>query len=296
MMKQVTPVILTYNEEPNLRRTLEALSWARDIVIVDSFSDDTTLTIAAGFPQARVFQRRFDSLENQCNFALKETGLSTEWVLALDADYVLTPEVVEEIKGLKPTDVVNGYRARFVYCVHGKSLRGSAYPPVTVLYRRKDAFYRQDGHAHRVVVKGEVQQLRFPILHDDRKSLSRWLWSQDMYMRQELWKFCDSDRSEFGWPDRLRKTRFLFPFVIFFYCLFVKGGIRDGWAGVYYAFQRMLAETLLALYLIEEELAGRLGGRNAGKRGSREHGAGSEEQGARDQKSDVRGQRMADGR
>ena len=50
------------------------------------------------------------------------------------------------------------------------------------------------------------------------------------------------------------QTRFLFPFVIFFYCLFVKGAIRDGWAGVYYAFQRMLAETLLALYLIESDL------------------------------------------
>lgn len=254
MLTQITPIILTYNEGPNIRRTLNAVRWARDVVVMDSFSDDETLKIAAEFPQARVVQRRFDSLENQCNYALKETGLSTEWVLALDADYILTPEVVEEIKGLEPTDGVNGFRACFVYCVYGKSLRGSAYPPVTVLYRHKHAFYRQDGHAHRVVVQGEVQDLRWPILHDDRKSLSRWLWSQDMYMRQELSKLSNANGDDLGLPDRLRKTRILFPFAIFFYCLFVKGGIRDGWAGVYYAFQRMLAEILLALYLIEETL------------------------------------------
>lgn len=92
--------------------------------------------------------------------------------------------------------------------------------------------------------------------------------------------------------DRLRKTRFLFPFVIFFYCLFVKGGIRDGWAGVYYAFQRMLAETLLALYLIEDKLRAEVSGQISEV--SEQQGAGGMELGAglglenRDQRSDVR--------
>ena len=175
-------------------------------------------------------------------------------MLALDADYVLTPEVVEEMSRLKPATGVNGFQAQFVYCVYGKSLRGTAYPHVTVLYRHKYAFYRQDGHAHRVVVQGAIQPLHSPILHDDRKPLSRWLWSQDIYMQQELRKLSNVNDESLGWPDRLRNKRVIFPFVIFFYCLFVKGAIRDGWAGVYYAFQRMLAEILLALYLIEEDL------------------------------------------
>ena len=57
--------------------------------------------------------------------------------------------------------------------------------------------------------------------------------------------------------------------MIFFYCLFVKGAILDGWAGIHYAFQRMLAEILLALYLIDEDLVGKLGSREAGKLDSR---------------------------
>ena len=52
-------------------------------------------------------------------------------------------------------------------------------------------------------------------------------------------------------PDRLRRLIVISPFIVFLYCLFVKKGVLDGWAGVYYAFQRMLAESLLMLRLIE---------------------------------------------
>lgn len=256
MLEQITPVVLTYNEAPNIGRTLNAVSWAGDIVVIDSFSDDATLAIAAEFPQVRLVQRRFDSLENQCNFALKQIPISTEWVLALDADYVLTREFVEELRSLDADIGVNGFRARFIYCIEGKRLRGSAYPPVTVLYRHKRAFYRQDGHAHRVVVEGEIRDLRAPILHDDRKPLDRWLRSQDIYMQQELQKLSRRNEANLTLADRLRKTLFIFPFIVFFYCLFVKRAILDGWPGLFYSFQRMLAEIILALRLIENRLQG----------------------------------------
>jgi glycosyltransferase involved in cell wall biosynthesis len=254
VLNQITPIILTCNEAANIRRTLEPLRWAKDIVVVDSFSNDATLELVAQLPQIRLFQRRFDTHEKQWNFALKETKIITDWVLALDADYVLTPDVLEEIKALSPDGAVSGYTSKFIYCVHGKRLRGAAYPPVTVLYRRARAAYRQEGHTQRVVIDGEVRQLRSPLLHDDRKPLSHWLRSQDRYMQLELQHLRVADGMDLGVPDRLRKTRCLFPFVIFVYCLFVKGAILDGWPGIHYAFQRMLAEILLALYLIEEDL------------------------------------------
>src|SRR5918912_3894122 len=107
MFEQITPIILTYNEAPNIGRTLEQLTWARDIVVVDSFSNDETLTIVSHFPQARLFQRKFDSLENQWNYALAETDIRTDWVLALDADYIATPKLLGEIQALDPTEAVN---------------------------------------------------------------------------------------------------------------------------------------------------------------------------------------------
>jgi glycosyltransferase involved in cell wall biosynthesis len=250
MLEQITPLILTYNEAPNLARTLEPLRWAREIVIVDSFSDDETLAIAANFPQVRVVQRAFDSFANQANFALRETGMNTDWVLALDADYEATPELIDEITRLEP--VADGYRARFVYCINGQRLRGTAYPPVTVLYRRERAVYRQDGHAHRVEIDGQVEMLKSFMLHDDRKPLSRWFRSQDIYARQEAAKLAEA--TELGFNDRLRRLRWLAPFLVFFYCLFVQRNILDGRAGLFYAFQRMLAETMLSLRLLEQDL------------------------------------------
>lgn len=255
MLDLVTPVILTCNEAPNIRRTLDQLYWARDIVVVDSYSSDDTLTIVSSYPQVRIFQKKFDSHADQWNFALKETLIGTEWVLALDADYVLSDELIQELKVLYLDPATAGFRAKFIYCVLGRRLRGTVYPPVTVLYRRDRALYSQDGHTQRVVIDGAIVDLKSPILHDDRKPLGQWLLSQDRYMRLEADKLSKSPWTEIGWADRLRKTRFLFPFVMLFYCLFVKGAILDGCAGLHYAFQRMLAEIILSLCLLEKDIA-----------------------------------------
>src|ERR1044072_2690139 len=110
MLEQITPLILTYNEAANIARTLEQLRWARDIVVVDSFSNDETLEIISRYPQARVFQRKFDNFASQCNYGLTETGIQTEWVLNLDADYLLTAELSDELAKLTPQNDVAGLR------------------------------------------------------------------------------------------------------------------------------------------------------------------------------------------
>jgi glycosyltransferase involved in cell wall biosynthesis len=253
MIDQITPLILTYNEAPNIGRMLEQLRWARDIVVVDSFSDDETVEIASSFPQVRVFQRQFDDHGAQWNFGLKETGISTEWVLALDADYVLTPDFVDELRILEPLARTKGYEARFTYCIAGRRLRCGVYPPVSVLYRKAGAVYSQDGHTHRLILGGEVAAMRARILHDDRKPLSRWFESQQRYMTLEAQKLIASAANDLSNADRIRGLRVIAPLAVPFYCLIVRGGVLDGWAGFYYAFQRMLAELLLSLYLIEHD-------------------------------------------
>jgi len=248
----ITPLVLTYNEQPNLARCLARLAWAREVVLVDSFSTDQTIEIARRFPAVRVVQRKFDSFAAQCNFGL--SLVDTEWVLSLDADYLLSSELSDELRALVPPEEVAGYSAEFCYCINGKSLRATLYPARTVLYRRQLASYTDDGHAHRVQVLGKVQPLRGRILHDDRKPLSRWLTSQDRYAKLEADKLTRTPASALGLNDRIRKTIILGPPVVLLYTLFVRGVILDGWAGWYYAFQRALAETLLSLRLIEAKL------------------------------------------
>ena len=253
MLDQITPVILTYNEAPNIGRTLDQLQWARDIIVIDSGSTDETLAILGRYPHVRVVHRDFDSFAAQCNFGL--TQIRTEWVLSLDADYLVTDDLISEIQHLCPESSTSAYFVKFIYCVNGKRLRGAAYPPRRVLHRRERAIYENDGHAHHVRVTGETRSLCSFILHDDRKSLSHWLRAQDSYMRLESNKLSEAAWNELGWADRIRKMRVVAPVAILFYCLFVKGAILDGRAGLYYTFQRVLAELLLSLYLFEEPRA-----------------------------------------
>lgn len=256
MLERITPVILTLNEESNIGRVLEPLSWARSIVVVDSFSTDGTLALLSRFDNVQVFQRKFDSHAGQWNYALQDTGIRTEWVLALDADYVLTDELVHELAGLTPDGGVAGYLAAFRYCVFGKPLRGTLYPPVTVLYRRAGGHYVQDGHTQRIDLAGKVEQLAAPILHDDRKPLSAWLQAQDRYMDIEAQVIRSSSWAALGTADKVRRLVVAAPILVFFYCLFVKGGILDGYAGLFYALQRSVAEMILSLKLIQAQAGG----------------------------------------
>ena len=246
MLSQITPLILTYNEAPNIARALGRLSWASGVVVVDSFSDDGTVEMAKLFPQVRLFQRAFESHQNQWEFGLHQTGIATPWVLALDADYVVSDELIRELEALTPEPQTAGYRANFVYCVKGRKLRSGIYPPVTVLYRREAASYVQDGHTQRVALDGEIATLSAPMLHDDRKSLRRWFKSQARYTELEANKLRATDPAALDLADRLRRWRIIVPPAMLVYCLVVRGGILDGWAGFYYAFQRAIAEAMLS--------------------------------------------------
>jgi glycosyltransferase involved in cell wall biosynthesis len=219
--------------------------------VVDSFSTDDTAQIAASFANVRVVQRAFDCHRNQWEFGLKQTGIKSEWVLALDADYAITAELVNELRSLQPADETSGYRARFIYCISGKRLHSGIYPPVIVLYRSAAAEYIQDGHTQRVSVNGRVEELRSPLLHDDRKPLRRWFESQKRYTKLEAQKLRAANPAELSFPDRMRRWPLVVPPLALFYCLVVRAGIFDGWAGFYYAFQRTVAELMLSLYLIE---------------------------------------------
>jgi glycosyltransferase involved in cell wall biosynthesis len=256
MLDQITPLVLTLDEEDNIGRVLERLSWAREVVVVDSGSRDATRALLARYANVRCVEHAFESHAAQWNFALAGTGIRTEWVLALDADYVLSEALIEELRATTPDPGVAGFRARFCYCVFGRALRGTLYPPGIVLYRRGSADYVQDGHTQRVRVRGRIATLRSALLHDDRKPVSRWLAAQVRYAQLEADLLCAKSWRDLGWPDRLRKLLVVMPPLAFVYCLTAKRGILDGWPGLYYAVQRGVAEALLALALIERKLHG----------------------------------------
>jgi glycosyltransferase involved in cell wall biosynthesis len=252
LLHEITPMILTLNEEANIGRTLANLTWARRILVIDSGSTDRTLEIVRQHPQAVVVRRDFDSAAAQCNFGL--THIDSEWVLSLDADYVLSDELISEIGSLQPADNIRGFWARFVYRIFDRTLRASVYPPRAVLYRRSTAAYVDEGHTQRVRIDGELLHLNHPIYHDDRKPIGRWFGSQARYASLEASHLLTRDASELGRGDRLRLLILPAPVLMFFYVLCIKRCLLDGWSGWYYAFQRVCAETMLSIELLDRRL------------------------------------------
>lgn len=89
------------------------------------------------------------------------------------------------------------------------------------------------------------------LLHDDRKSLKRWLWAQNRYLSLEVDKLLASRDCDLTFADRLRKRTVFAPFAVFMLCLFWNRCLLDGWRGWFYAFQRLYVEVLLSLMLWE---------------------------------------------
>lgn len=249
-LSDITPVVVTYNEGPNLERCLARLSWATNVIVVDSSSTDDTLAIAARHSNVSVFQHVYMDHTTKWNFGVSQA--STLWILALDADYVLCPGFEDELSALAE-DAAEAWFAHFKYCVNGRPLRATLYPPRAVLFRKDRCTYVQDGHTQLLQIPGRAEFLRTFILHDDRKPLSRWFVSQDHCAKLEVAKLEATPSASLRWQDRARSWMIVAPILTFFYCLFFKGLILDGWRGWFYTWQRVFAEVMLSLRLLEKK-------------------------------------------
>jgi hypothetical protein len=113
--------------------------------------------------------------------------------------------------------------------------------------------YYDDGHTQRLRIDGELGTYKNKIWHDDRKPLLRWLINQSAYSVKEAEMLLTAPPDILSIPSKIRKTKIFAPFFIFFYSLFVKRLILDGWRGWYYTLQRTIAESLISLRLIEDK-------------------------------------------
>jgi len=254
MLDHITPVVLTWNEGPNIGRTLARLRWAKRVVVVDSGSTDDTLAVLAKFSNVDRFDRRFETPADQWRYAVTQTGIATPWILRLDADYLLSDELIAELRQLDPGAPVSAYRIAFDYAVFSRRLRSSLYPPNTILLRQGRFQVWENGHTEAWAVEGPIATLDGRIIHDDWKAIDAWTGAQGRYMRRELGKLGGRPAR---WRDRLRLFPPLMPIAVFFYCLFGKGLILDGRAGLFYALQRMVAEAVLSLMVLEARLRAR---------------------------------------
>lgn len=178
---RVSAVIITYNEEKNIRRTLEQLHWCDEIIIVDSYSTDRTVVICEEFG-CKIFFRSFDGYGPQKRFAASKAG--NDWILCIDADEVLSDALVQEIlTNLQPDTVYAGFSFRMNLVFLNKEFlygKESGRHFLRLYNRQKGGF--TDAKVHESVqVSGEVKKLHHHIKHYSYSSLHQCLEKCNRY-------------------------------------------------------------------------------------------------------------------
>ena len=269
MSVPVSVLVPTLDEEVNLPECLESLAWADEIFVVDSFSHDRTLAIARD-RGAHVVQHAFESYSRQKNWALDTLAFRNEWVLIVDADERVPPELRVEIESVVSNGAKDGYylNRRFIFL--DRWIRHAGWYPswnLRLFRHRLGRYDDREVHEH-VVLDGTVGYLRNDLLHLDRRGLDAFVARHNRYSTLEAAARLKALRDD---PDRARlpvsllaspvhRKRFLRerlwprvpakPLALFVYMYLVRRGFLDGGPGlalcVFHAFQEFMVGLKLA--------------------------------------------------
>lgn len=185
-MNSITVVILTFNESLHLQRCIDSIRpLTHDIVVVDSLSTDDTVEIAKRNGVA-VLERAWENNHStQFNWALEQLPAETQWIFRIDADEVLTPALVEEIKGamLNLSPDVNGLSCRRHLVFQGYLLRfgGMSNNRVLRLFRFGFGYSEARWMDEHIAVTGRVESLSSSMVDDNLNSLTWWIAKHNNY-------------------------------------------------------------------------------------------------------------------
>ena len=224
-MSRLSVTVIAWNEEDRLRACLESVAWADEIIVVDAESTDKTVLVARDFTD-KIWVRPWPGFAAQKNFALEQAA--GEWILSLDADERVTPELQARIER-----IVRGDRSADGYSVPRRNVfwgawvrHGGLYPDYQLRLFRRGAGHFVDSAVHEsVVVGGRVEPLAEPLLHHSYRGLDDFVTRSNRYSAlaaQEIVK----RGGRAGLADLALRPlgRFLSMYV-------VRGGFLDGWRG-----------------------------------------------------------------
>lgn len=186
----IVAIVLTYNEELHLTRCLDSLAGVADqVYVVDSYSTDSTLEIARD-KGVQLVQNPWTTPARQFNWALDHLALDADWVLRIDADEYLTPELAAEIKRSVASAAVDvhGFYLRRYMCFRGRLLKRGGLFPVQILRLFRTGCARSEDRQmdeHIVLSSGVAQVLRGALIDDNHRDLAWWTAKHNAYAARE---------------------------------------------------------------------------------------------------------------
>lgn len=192
-MTDITAIILTKNEEVNIKRCIESLHGVVDrVCVVDSGSTDRTIEVAKSLGAEIFYHEPFIHYAAQFNWALDNIDVKTTWVYRIDADEVVPPELgIEIVSACKEhqNDDVNGFVMKFKIAFMGTFLKhGGMYPfyNLTIFKFGKGRYENRAMGEHVILSEGRSLDLKNDCLHYDFKSLDAWINKHNWYATREV--------------------------------------------------------------------------------------------------------------
>lgn len=234
--KTLSVVLATYNEEKNLSDCLESVEeLADEIIVVDGYSTDKTASIADKFGAKVILAQNNPMFHINKQKAIDAAG--TDWILQLDADERVTPELADEISA-----TINNPEAKTGYWIPRKNwflgrylMKGGVYPDYTLrLYRKGKGHLPQIDVHEQAIVDGPVGYLQEPLIHAADPSFGRYLKRFDRYTTFIAKQYKDQKLSK----NPLTMLEYMVgkPLFWFFWTTFRHKAILDGWQGVVFSF------------------------------------------------------------
>jgi glycosyltransferase involved in cell wall biosynthesis len=183
----VSVVVLTRDEEPNIRRCLASVAWANQVMVIDSGSTDATVPIARS-AGAEVVEQPWLGFSAQREFALRIPELRHDWVYFVDADEWVSPQLATEISGCLTGQAAAAYMQRFRLVFQGTWIRHCGWYGGSWIVRLVDRRYTKfDGSSvgERACVDGRTERLRHDLVDEDLKGLATWLRKHVRYAELE---------------------------------------------------------------------------------------------------------------
>jgi glycosyltransferase involved in cell wall biosynthesis len=228
LTEKLSVLIITLNEEEHLCSLLSDLDFADEIVVVDSFSTDKTADIAKSYPKVKFIQHKFENFSAQRNFAISQA--KNDWILFLDADEFLTPELKQEvITILKTNPTYSAYFFERIFMFEDSILKysGNQTDKIFRLFNKKFARYDEKRLVHeKLMVNGKVGFLKNKLIHHSYASYHDYREEIIFYGKfkaQE--KFIKKNK-----PTLLHQL--FHPSYNFLYNYFIRLGFLDGKKGV----------------------------------------------------------------
>lgn len=184
-------IILTRDEQANLPDCLASLEkLGAEVFVVDSGSSDRTVEIAKQ-SGCQVFEHPFENHAAQINWALQNLPIKTPWIMRLDADERLTPELVEELKQILPytDEKITGYQVKRRVFFMGRWIRHGGYYPTWLLriWRTDFGVCEQRWMDEHIVLKqGKIAKFQHDIIDENKKGLSFWIDKHNRYADREV--------------------------------------------------------------------------------------------------------------